>query len=351
MKILIVSTKQRLSDYVEFVDALNFEGAEAICVNNLKYCFLGETKPLYVVPVPRLLAIIKRFGPDFVLTDSPYYVPQMAKMLDRPAFYHMRGAEEGKLTERKWDIALYPSIFARMYTLYLAKIIVPSMKKTDLILPNSMWLQKQVEQLLPNHPTCVLYVGIAPEKWLPNNNERIEVKHPAVVGVFQFTIYAKFSGFLRFMNVVKRMPDVNFYFAGEGPYFNLAKKVCPPNVTVLGKIPKPKIKKLLEAGDVVVHPSGLDALPRSVKEASLMEKAIIASNVGGIPEIIKNNQTGFLCDIDNFSQWIEKIRFLLENPDVARRFGKNARKFVAETFSWRTIARGFLKNIENFVSK
>jgi len=95
-----------------------------------------------------------------------------------------------------------------------------------------------------------------------------------------------------------------------------------------------------------VHPSGLDALPRSVKEASLMEKPIIASNVGGIPEMVRDNQTGYLCNVDDVDQWIERIRFLLDNPDVGRKFGKNAREFVASTFSWRRIAEDFLKNLE-----
>ena len=80
-----------------------------------------------------------------------------------------------------------------------------------------------------------------------------------------------------------------------------------------------------------------------------MEKPIIASNVGGIPEIVKNNQTGYLCEIDYVDQWIGKIRFLLDNPDVARMFGKNARKFVMETFDWKKITEGFLKTLKSFI--
>ena len=109
-----------------------------------------------------------------------------------------------------------------------------------------------------------------------------------------------------------------------------------------------EIKKLLESGDIFVHPSGLDALSRSVKEASLMEKPIIASDVGGIPEIVKNNETGYLCKIDDVDQWIGKIRFLLDNQDIARKFGKNAREFVIETFNWRKIAKSFLENLKAF---
>jgi glycosyltransferase involved in cell wall biosynthesis len=351
MKILIVSTTQRLSGYYSFVDALISEGAEATCVHDIDYCYLCETKPFYVIPVPKLLKVIKEYRPDFVLTDSPYYVLQMTKILGRNALFHMRGGEEGSLTERAYDIALYPDIFARVYTNYLSKIIVPSMKKADFILPNSKWLQTQFKQVLPNHPNFVLYVGITPEDWSQKGNGGLRLKQPSVVGVFQFSIYAKVVGFLKFMKVAERMPHVNFYFAGDGPYLNSAKLHSPANVIFLGKLPTTEVKKLLETGDLFVHPSGLDALPRSIKEASLMEKAVVASNIGGIPEIVQNGQTGFLCDLDDYDEWVERINFLLEHPDVARRFGKDGRKFVVEKFSWRTIAHDFLRNMNTFLDK
>lgn len=330
--------------YIEFVDALDSFGVEATCVDVLKYCFLLESKPFNIVPFPRLLKLVRRFNPDFVITDSFLHVMDMAKLVNQRVLLHMRGA----WNESYWDRARYPSFFVRMYTHYLAAKVTSSLRKADLILPNSKWLQKQIKQHLPNHPTQVLYVGINAGNWVPSHSVTLNLKHPAVVGVFPFSIYKKVTGFLKFTRVIRKMPDVNFYFAGDGPYFNLIKQSCPPNMFLMGRVSRPEVKKLLESGDIFVHPSGLDALPRSVKEASLMEKPIIASNEGGIPEIVKNNQTGYLCENDDVDQWIERIRFLLDNPDVSRRFGKNARKFVKETFDWRKIAESFLKTLKAF---
>ena len=344
MRILIVSTKQRLADYNEFVEALDSLRVEAICVHNLKYCSLFESKPLHIVPFPKLLKLVKRFNPDFVMTDSLLHVIDMAKLVNRRVLFHMRGA----WNESYWDRAMYPSLFVRMYTHYVATKSTSSLRKADLILPNSKWLQEQVKQHLPNHPTIVLYVGINAEKWVPSHSITLNLKHPAVIGVFPFTIYQKVSGLLKFTSVIRKMPDVNFYFAGNGPYLNLIKQNCPPNMFLMGRVSRPEVKKLLESGDIFVHPSGLDALPRGVKEASLMEKPIIASNIGGIPEIVKNNQTGYLCEIDDVNQWIGKIRFLLDNPDVARRLGKNARKYVENTFDWRKIAERLLAILRDF---
>jgi glycosyltransferase involved in cell wall biosynthesis len=344
MRLLIVSQKQNMLGYIELVEALGSFGVEATCVHNLKYCFLFEPKPFNIVPFPRLPNLVKRFNPDFVITDSLLQVVDMAKLVNRRVLFHMRGAWD----ELYWDRARHPSLFVRMYTHYLATKSTSSSRKVDLILPNSKWLQELVKQHLPNHPTQVLYVGINAEEWVPSHNTTINVKHPAVVGVFPFNIYPKVSGLLRFTRVIRKMPDVNFYFAGNGPYLNLIKESCPPNMFLMGGVSRPGVKKLLESGDIFVHPSGLDALPRSVKEASLMERPIIASNVGGTPEIVKDNQTGYLCNIDDVDGWIGKIRFLLDNPDVARRLGKNAREFVIETFDWRRIAESLLKTLKAF---
>ena len=345
MRLLIVSEKRRIAGYSKFAEALDQFGVEAICVHDLQHCYLSESKPLHVIPVPKLLRLVKRFNPDAIMTDSSRYVPYMAKLVSRSVFLHVRG---DPWSESYVDRVMYPSISARAYTTYLVAAKTLGIRCVDLILPNCEWLQRKIAQNLPNHPNQVLYVGISPEEWVPNRNRTFDVRHPAVAGVLSFGIYAKVSGLLRFARVVKKMPDVSFFFAGSGPYLDLIKQNCPRNMFLIGRISKPEVKKLLERCDVFVHPSGLDALPRSVKEASLMEKPIVASNVGGIPEIVIDNQTGYLCNNKDVDQWTGKIRFLLDNPDIAKKFGKKARQFVARTFDWREIARAFVKDVGAF---
>jgi glycosyltransferase involved in cell wall biosynthesis len=349
MKFLIISNNQRLVGYLEFVDALSSLGVEAACVSESEYCFFGESRPLHLIPSPRIFRLIKQFRPDYVMTDYPYYIPHMVKLVGQRVFLHMRGdAWNETYSER----VTHPSVVARIYGYYWTEVVILNIKKTDLILPNSKWLEEQVKKHMPNHPTQVLYVGIDPKKWDPSQNaranKRLELKHPAAVGIFAFGNYEKVSGLLKFLRVVKRMPEVNFYFAGEGAYLALVKAHCPSNISLIGKVAENEVQSLLESGDLFIHPSGLDALPRSVKEASLMEKPIIASDVGGIPEIVKDNYTGYLCKINDSKQWIEKIRYLLDNPSVARRFGRNAREFVIGTFDWRKIALDFVSSLKSF---
>ena len=320
-------------------------GTEAISVNRLEYCSLSESFPFHVIPSPKLLGLIKRFNPDFIMTDFSVYIARMAKLVDRRVFFHMLGDAWSEFNDNG---AMHPSLFTRMYTRYLAALFASSVNGVDIVFANSKWLQARIEEELPGHPSRLLYMGINPDVWVPRRDTSVDLKHPAILGLFPFNFYEKVSGLLKFIRVVRKMPDLNFYIAGDGPYLSLVRHSCPPNMVLTGRVSRSRARELLESADIFVHPSGLDVLPRSVKEASLMEKPIVASDVGGIPEIVKDRKTGYLCNVDSVEQWTNRLRFLLDNPDVARELGRNARRFVIETFDWRKISQSFLKDLKYF---
>lgn len=67
-------------------------------------------------------------------------------------------------------------------------------------------------------------------------------------------------------------------------------------------------------------------------------KPVVATNVGGIPEIMKNNIHGKLVEPKNPAQLSEALRFYLKNPKTARTTGEHNRKYVTENFSWTKTA-------------
>ncbi len=146
------------------------------------------------------------------------------------------------------------------------------------------------------------------------------------------------------------MTDLNFYIAGSGPYFDkVAAMNVPSNMNFLGHLKYPtEVKAFLDEGDICVHPSGLDACPLSVMEAQLMRKAIIATNVGGVPEVMADKN--FLVEDGDTMGWIGKIRWLLDHPTECETIGANGRRFVEEKFSLERISRDlfeYLKNVAN----
>jgi glycosyltransferase involved in cell wall biosynthesis len=343
MKLLIVCDDDKIHDYSLFSNALFKFGIDTTCVRSYEYCFVSPAKVRGLIPSPKMLGLIKRINPDIILADIPYYTLHLSKLVNRFVILHLR---YDVWSEADVDKNTLPSFYSRVYTGYLASIKETCIKKADLVLLNSHWLQSEFKKHLPNQLNNVLYVGTDSKEWVPcGSNKRLILKRPAVAGIFQLGEFHKVLGLISFTKVIKRMPDVNFYFAGSGPYLSMLEKYRPPNMFLLGKLKKPEVKALLESCDVFVHPAGLDALPRAVREASLLEKPIVASNVGGIPEIVRNNETGYLCEINNIDQWVEKIRFLLDNPNQANEFGKNAREYVLWKFDWERLAGDFVKTL------
>ena len=104
-----------------------------------------------------------------------------------------------------------------------------------------------------------------------------------------------------------------------------------------------KVRDFLTEIDVYVLLSGIDMSPLTLLEAQLMEKPVIATNVGGIPEIMIDEETGFLVCEGDHQGWIEKLSKILNDKDLSESMGKRGKKFVQDTFNWDVCAKKFLE--------
>ena len=93
---------------------------------------------------------------------------------------------------------------------------------------------------------------------------------------------------------------------------------------------------LMNTATIVVMPSrwqepfGLVAL-----EAALMARPIVATRVGGLPEVVAHERTGFLVEPENSRALAEAITFLLEHPGTAKQMGHTARDRAQKEFNWQ----------------
>lgn len=92
-------------------------------------------------------------------------------------------------------------------------------------------------------------------------------------------------------------------------------------------------RTLLSGFDIFVLPSRSEALPYAVLESGYASLPTVASLVGGIPEIITNNENGFLVEPENSSNLAEKLQLLIRDHELRERFGKNLKKTILEKFS------------------
>ncbi len=144
-----------------------------------------------------------------------------------------------------------------------------------------------------------------------------------------------------FASLLACFPKARLIIAGDGP----ARAGLEHQASILGIgdaveftgwITPEKVPELINTASVVVMPSrweepfGLVAL-----EAALMFRPIVATRVGGLPEIVVHQQTGLLVERENSKALSEAVAFLLEHPEIARRMGRDARIRVEKEFSWQ----------------
>ena len=95
---------------------------------------------------------------------------------------------------------------------------------------------------------------------------------------------------------------------------------------------------LLQAMDIFALPSLSEGIPMALLEAMAASRPIVASRVGGIPEIIEDGFEGYLVEPMDVNNLAERCRQLIEFPEVARRMGEQGRKRVERDFSATAMA-------------
>ena len=180
----------------------------------------------------------------------------------------------------------------------------------------------------------------------------MKLKHPCVGLVQGAVILEKTEELLILTKVLEKMPETTFYWVGDGPY---KENVLPilekyDNFKWLGALEYPnKIRDFLTEIDVYALLSGIDMAPLTLLEAQLMKKPVIATNVGGIPELMKDKENGFLIEKGDSKKIIEYLQIIFNDHDKARTMGSSGRKFVKDNFSWETIAKKFISDINELV--
>ena len=108
-----------------------------------------------------------------------------------------------------------------------------------------------------------------------------------------------------------------------------------------------KAMEVLKSSQVLVLPSRIESVPQSILEAFYLKIPVIATNVGGVHELVSNNKTGLLVTPNNSKELLEKINYLLNDIELCNRLANNAHEFVMKNFSWEVLLPKYLKLYEN----
>jgi len=153
---------------------------------------------------------------------------------------------------------------------------------------------------------------------------------------------------LAFPEITKES-DARLLIIGDGSYRpeleRLARRVDKGNILFLGQKNQREIAEILSTTDVFVNPSYSEGLPTSVLEAGAAGLPIVATDVGGTREIIKDGKSGFLIPPGDSRALKEKVCQLIRNKQLREDFGRNIHQFVKQNFDWDNITEKWVNEV------
>jgi len=131
----------------------------------------------------------------------------------------------------------------------------------------------------------------------------------------------------------QQKPDTRLLVAGDGPSRRdlqelVEKEGLNGAIEFLGWIASDSLRKLHSSASVLAVPSYFENLPTVVVEAQALGTPVVASNVGGIPDLIRDGETGLLAEPGDAEELARQICYMLDNPDHAQQMARQAREFV-----------------------
>lgn len=163
-------------------------------------------------------------------------------------------------------------------------------------------------------------------------------------------------------NVMPKLPEnILYLIAGDGEKREDIEKIIKDKrlgnrIKMLGKVNDHNLKVLYNTADIYIKPNikvpgTMEGFGLVAIEAASCKLPVIASNLEGLKDAIKDGQNGFLVEPYDSDGYVRKINELLANDNFRKDFGEKARAFIVENYSWEKISRRYLEEIEKEIRR
>lgn len=195
----------------------------------------------------------------------------------------------------------------------------------------------------------IFYLPIGTEKHGSHNSLPDDITiwlqgKPYLVHIGSFVHEKNHQGLIRIFQKVKQAhPEIRLILCGAGPNLEYYKNLKLEGVYLAGE--RNEVSSILSHAKVMVLPSLIEGLPGVILEAMILEVPVVAYNVGGISELIKDKNTGFLINGGEENDFVEKVLEVL-NPTFLKEKTKiihNAKQLVQENYTLAQISTQFEK--------
>lgn len=286
----------------------------------------------------------KSFIPDIVhsnwLTPSGYAGMVLGRKMSIPTVCTVRGS----------DINLF-----QKYDPLSNLLTKRTIENTNSIVAVSRDLAEKTKNLVKKKiEVTTVYTGINPQKFSPDEELRNQIRK--LQGIEKDDTVFIFIGkiikekgiwdLLRaFEEILYNNGNVRLIVIGKGKGRELreyiTRKNLSENVYYKGAVPHEEIPRWLNASDVFVLPSSKEGVPNSMIEAMACKKAVIVSKVGGVPEIL-NNENGIMVrpgDISSLKKNMEKLCVY----EIREKYAREGYETINKNFTWEKNANEYYR--------
>ena len=283
------------------------------------------SKILYFFSIPFLLREIKKFKPDIVHAHYVSSYGLVGSLVNyKPFIISIWGSD---ISDKPWkfDPLFHTTKFA--------------LKKCDKIFVTSEFIKKTLNNYGKFKPIIIPFGYSNNQKF-----KKVNKKHLTLGIVKRLEKEAGVDRFLYIVeNLYKKFTNLRVLIVGSGSEEKKLKALSfqlkIDSITkFVGNVPESKVINYYKEIDIAIFPSRAESFGVSQIEAMSLGIPVIANNVGGVSEIIRNRETGIL--INNFDRdlFVKAILEIIHNPKYGNRIGSKAKSFVEKNF-----------NIENLV--
>lgn len=223
--------------------------------------------------------------------------------------------------------------------MFLEGTVMPAVySHTEVITVSPSTKQEIIDNKLTTKNPFIIYNGIDTKRY----KKGVKSKDPLIVYVGRLKYYKSINVFIKSAKqIASTMPRARFIIAGEGEegrrLHALAARIHSP-VAFVGKVTEDEKVRLLQQAWVVVNPSYMEGWGITVIEANACGTPVVASDVAGLRDSVKDGRTGCLVPYGDVARLSEQVLKILQDAHLRNLLSKNAITW-AKGFSWDREAR------------
>lgn len=271
----------------------------------------------------------------------------LRKLRNFPFVLHIHGGIQTPLIEssnlfEKIQLNFKRNVFDKImgkFTIESADAII-SVSNKDLVLMNKIYnINRNRSFYIPN--------GVDISRFQKDENKKREFI--TFIGRLSYI-----KGIDIFIKVIKELYNndkrLKFLIIGDGPLRNIVEKAKNDlPITHYKYYPYEKIQNIYNISKVILLTSRFEGLPTILLESLASETPVIASNVGGVSEIIKTDKNGLLFNQNDIENYIQDIIELISDDTNLAVLGKNGRDLIRKDFTWNIITEKIMRVYQKII--